>query len=177
MGHRAVITVLQPLRGTKTAFLASWGYQVPMVQRLLFATLTLQGNYWFNQLNMSNARRDENYVPTLLGVSSADGETPTLAYVNPITHRLLVQSGATGGAGTWWKVNGVYNGSNPTITIGIEASSDFLLVLARQPQAQTVGADTWDYSYTTGGGITTITYVIPPDASLNGQPHLAYLVS
>lgn len=43
---------------------------------------------------MDNASRDENFVPTLLGVSSADGTTPTTIYADPDTHRLLVDLGA-----------------------------------------------------------------------------------
>lgn len=50
-----------------------------------------------------NASRDQNYVPTLLGVSSADGVTPVTIYVDPTTHRVLVDlasSGAVSGPGT-----------------------------------------------------------------------------
>lgn len=39
---------------------------------------------------MVDAKRDENFVPTLIGVSSADGITPVTVYVDPTTHRLLV---------------------------------------------------------------------------------------
>lgn len=47
---------------------------------------------------MANAERDENFVPTLLAVSSADGVATTPVYANPTTHRLLVDlgSGVTG---------------------------------------------------------------------------------
>lgn len=46
---------------------------------------------------MANAKRDENFVPTLLGVSSSDGVTPVEVWVDPVTHRLLVDvSGASG---------------------------------------------------------------------------------
>ena len=45
---------------------------------------------------MSNAARDENHIPTLLGVSSSDGTTPVTLYADPTTHRLLTQ--ATGSA-------------------------------------------------------------------------------
>ena len=49
---------------------------------------------------MANANRDQNSVPTLLGVSSVDG-TPVAVYVDPITHRLLVDNSGqvTSGAG------------------------------------------------------------------------------
>jgi len=44
------------------------------------------------------AKRDENRVTTLLGVSSVDGVTPVTLYANPITHALLAS--VPGGAGT-----------------------------------------------------------------------------
>lgn len=37
-----------------------------------------------------SAPRDNNRVPALMGVSSSDGVTPTLIYVDPVTHRVLV---------------------------------------------------------------------------------------
>ncbi len=39
-----------------------------------------------------NASRDENSVPTLLGVSSADGTSTVKIYADPSTHRLLVNA-------------------------------------------------------------------------------------
>lgn len=47
---------------------------------------------------MAEAKRDGNYVPTLLGVSSTDGLTPVTIYADPTTHRLLVD--LPSGAGT-----------------------------------------------------------------------------
>lgn len=46
---------------------------------------------------MANAKHDSNHVPTLIGVSSSDGSTPINVYVNPVTHRLLVDSAAGSG--------------------------------------------------------------------------------
>ena len=48
---------------------------------------------------MADASRDENFVPTLLAVSNADGVTPVAVYADPTTHRLLVNLGG-GGSGT-----------------------------------------------------------------------------
>jgi hypothetical protein len=48
---------------------------------------------------MSTASRDDNFVTTLLAVSSVDGITPVTLYANPTTHRLLVDL-AGGGSGT-----------------------------------------------------------------------------
>ena len=47
---------------------------------------------------MATAPRDSNFVPTLLGVSNADGTTPVVVYADPTTHRLLVDSAS--GSGT-----------------------------------------------------------------------------
>lgn len=39
---------------------------------------------------MADAKRDNNRIPTLLGTSNADGITPVAIWVDPVTHRLLV---------------------------------------------------------------------------------------
>lgn len=41
---------------------------------------------------MSNARRDDNYITTLIAVSNVDGATPVTLYADPTTHRLLVSA-------------------------------------------------------------------------------------
>jgi len=41
----------------------------------------------------TDASRDQNFVPTLLAVSSADGSTTVPVYANPTTHRLLTDAG------------------------------------------------------------------------------------
>lgn len=46
-----------------------------------------------------NASRDQNFVPTLLGVSSVDGRSPVTIYADPDTHRLLVDTVAFTGVG------------------------------------------------------------------------------
>jgi hypothetical protein len=47
---------------------------------------------------MSNAKRDDNYVPTLLGVSIDDLTTPVPLAADPDTNRLLVQDPISAGA-------------------------------------------------------------------------------
>lgn len=67
---------------------------------------------------MTNAYRDENSVPTLIGVSSVDGFTPTRAKVDPTTGRLLVDLSAGSGTVTSVSVvtaNGI-SGSVATAT-------------------------------------------------------------
>lgn len=119
-----------------------------------------------------DAKRDQNDVPTLLGVSSSDGTTIVRLYADPVTHRLLTDVSGGGGVGTYYTVSGTIDGANVTFTIAVQVTSDFLLFLARQPQMLTT-----DFTYVAGVGTTTITYVVAPDASLNGQPHVAYVVS
>lgn len=41
---------------------------------------------------MANAKHDQNHIPTLIAVSSADNVTPTTLYADPTTHRLLTSS-------------------------------------------------------------------------------------
>lgn len=45
-----------------------------------------------------NAPRDGDRNPALLGTSSTDGVTPVTVYVNPTTHRLLVDNASSGGS-------------------------------------------------------------------------------
>lgn len=123
-------------------------------------------------------KKDDNGYPVMGGTSSVDNATIINSAFNPANRRLLVQApGGTGGTGTWWKVNGTIDGVNVTFTIATAVGSDFLLVLNRQPQAQDVGADVYDYSYVVGVGVTTITYHTAPDASLSGLPHQAFVIS
>jgi hypothetical protein len=42
--------------------------------------------------NNNNANRDDNQVPVLIAVSSADGVTPVEVYADPVTNKILVQS-------------------------------------------------------------------------------------
>lgn len=45
---------------------------------------------------MANAKRDENFVTTLLATSNADGKSIILVEGNPTTHTLSVQDGTDG---------------------------------------------------------------------------------
>ena len=47
---------------------------------------------------MAEAKRDDNRIPTLIGVSSVDSTTPILIEVDPATGRLLVSAITTAGA-------------------------------------------------------------------------------
>lgn len=45
---------------------------------------------------MADAPRDQNYVPVLMGVSSADGVTPLPVKINPVTGRVVVDMTGSG---------------------------------------------------------------------------------
>lgn len=59
---------------------------------------------------IENASHDQNHVPTLIAVSSADGSSPIKVYADPSTHRLLVNS--TGG-GSGMAIGGTVTGGTP----------------------------------------------------------------
>lgn len=64
---------------------------------------------------MSQAKKDQNAVSTLIGVSSVDNVTPTLIAVDPVTGRMLVDI-AGGGTGTVTSVSVVTaNGVSGTV--------------------------------------------------------------
>lgn len=46
---------------------------------------------------MENAKRDQNFVTTLMGVDMTTGTLPTRVYVDETTHRLLVSAVVTSG--------------------------------------------------------------------------------
>lgn len=90
---------------------------------------------------------------------------------NPFTGNFDFINGSSGGSGTgtWYAVSGTINGSNPTFTLPVTPSSDFVLVLGGQTQIPTK----W---YTVSG--STITYqagYIPIGVPSN--EHYAFVIS
>lgn len=66
---------------------------------------------------MANAKHDQNRIPTLIGVSSTDGVSPTLVYVDPTTHRLYVDNVGGGGGGNNFSINEIASGSGTSYTL------------------------------------------------------------
>ena len=109
-----------------------------------------------------SAERNQNGVTTWTGVSSTDGVTPTLVYVNPISHRALVDETGSGTITVYNDtVSGTINSSNVTFTVPNTIAAPITLFLAGSPYQNVV-----DYTYSG----TTITMNVAPDASLSGQP-------
>ncbi len=92
---------------------------------------------------MADASRDGNFVPTLLGVSNADGTTPVKVYADPTTHRLLVD--IPGSTGTVTSVSVVtangFAGSvaDPTTTPAITLSTTVSGILKGNGTAMSAG--------------------------------------
>lgn len=118
---------------------------------------------------MAQAARDQNFIPTLLGVSNADGTTPVVIWADPVTHRLLVDAGGSsiGTAVNNETPSGTFDGINATFTLAHTPLSGTLqLFLNGAFQHPGVSAD-----YTLSG--STITYNAAPSAAFSGLPFTA----
>lgn len=112
---------------------------------------------------MADASRDQNFVPTLLGVSNADGTTPVKVYADPTTHRLLVN--LPGGTGTVTSVSVVtangFAGSvaDPTTTPAITLSTTLTTPVIAGNGTALIAATT------TGSGSTVVLNTAPTFAT------------
>lgn len=66
---------------------------------------------------MSDAKIDNNWKPTLIGVSSVDGDTPVRAEINPGTGRLLVDASG-GSSGTQYAEGATTSPATGTVALG-----------------------------------------------------------
>lgn len=73
---------------------------------------------------MANAYRDQNNVTTLIASSNGDGFTPVRVYADPVTHRLLVDTGGSSAGIT--SINADTTAAQ-TLAVGT-AGSDFAIV-------------------------------------------------
>ena len=111
---------------------------------------------------MAQAARDNNYITTLIAVSSVDGSTPVLLRADPTTGRLLVSLASFADAET---PSGAINGTNKTFTLANTPSPAASLQLFLNGAYQTSGGE--DFTLATA----TITFV---NAPLNGSVLRAY---
>lgn len=115
------------------------------------------------------ALKDGNSVATAIFESSTSPGVIYRGQIDQITGRILVDSaGGSGGALSQVNVTGSIDSTNVTFTIPSVPNGDIILFLARQQQVLGI-----DYTISS----TTITYLSAPDASLSGQPHVAYITS
>lgn len=131
---------------------------------------------------MENAKRDQNFVPTLLGVSNVDGATPVPIYADPVTHRLLVD--LPSGTGTVTSVSVVSaNGfagtvatatSTPAITLSTTITG-ILKGNGTSISAVTIGSglsfDGTTLSAPGGAGtVTSVDMTVPTGLVVTGNP-------
>lgn len=109
-----------------------------------------------------NASRDQNRIPSLLGVSSVDGVTPVLIYADPITHRLYVNSTGGGGGLTPIVITGTVNGINVTFTCTQPTYVVSDGVWNRATDSQAVPQTNW--TWVAG----TLTMTVPPQSDIYG---------
>ena len=125
---------------------------------------------------MADAPRDNNHVPALLGVSSADGTTPIAVRINPATGRVLAEGtftsdgklkvtsndttarylGGAGGAlqaGTSISLTENNDGADETLTVavtGLVIGTDVQAFDATLTSLAALGTAADKYAYTTG---------------------------
>lgn len=66
---------------------------------------------------MANAKRDQNSIPTMLGLLNSDGVTGTLVYGSPTTHGLDVDDNTTGSDNGGEQAKMDDNGVTPLIVV------------------------------------------------------------
>lgn len=103
---------------------------------------------------MENAKRDENRVTGLLGVSYIDGITPVVLWANPVTHALLVDLPGNGTVASVSVVSA--NGfagtvTNPASTPAITISTTVTGVLKGNGTAISACSNLSDIAYLTPG--------------------------
>ena len=110
-----------------------------------------------------NASKDQNRIPSLLGVSSVDGITPVKIWADPVTHRLYVDLAGGGGGFTNLTATGTVDGANTAFTFTqlpsyIVSDGVWLTELDNNSQNQ----------WTWNAGTLTATLTVPPLNSIFG---------
>ena len=124
---------------------------------------------------MAEAKRDQNQITTLIGVSSSDGETPVVLWADPTTHRLLVS--ATAGdlddltnvvitSATQGDI--LYYDGDDWVNLGAGTSGQFL-------KTQGTGANpTWDNPIASAAGSDTQVQFNDGGTALGGDTGFTY---
>jgi hypothetical protein len=99
-----------------------------------------------------NAKRDGNFVPTLLGTSYVDGVSTVPIYADPTTHRLFVESS---GISSSFNTD-VFTSTNGQTVFTASQNVAYTIYLSINGSIQTPNVD-----YTVAGGVATLTNGIP----------------
>ena len=114
-------------------------------------------------MNGQNTYHDDDHVPVLAAVSSADGKTIVLPWADPSTHRLLVSSSSGGGGFTELPATGAVNGTNAAFTFTQEPTyivSDGVWYKLLDNNSNV----NWSWN----AGTLTATMTIPPSSAIWG---------
>lgn len=96
------------------------------------------------------AKRDQNYIPVLTGVTDDANQEIRMLRVNPVTGRLLVSGISSGGIMTVTP-GGLVNGTNTSFTLA--DYPQFLVIDGlMKPESGQNGVSYWSWS----GGVLTI---------------------
>lgn len=80
----------------------------------------LEMRFWVGRLKyMTNAKKDQNSVSTIIGALNSDGVTPTNIKIDPTTHVLQNSDGATGSDHTGTKLPA--DGNNVPLAMGLSS--------------------------------------------------------
>ena len=97
---------------------------------------------------MGDAKRDANRVPTLIGVSTADGATPILLEVDPGTGELLVKASVPETPPT------DATKTNPSLVLSYNAAGECVKI------EKTIGATTYTKTFTRSDNVVASTLPI-----------------
>ena len=100
---------------------------------------------------MGHASRDENFVPTLIGVSSSDLKSPVSVAVDPTTHRLLTDNSISSSLQT-----DIFTSTNLQTTFTASKVPVATIYLSVNGSIQTPSTD-----YTVSGSNAVLTNGIP----------------
>lgn len=123
---------------------------------------------------MANAKRDDNRVPTLLALSSADGTTPVTLWADPTTHRLLVSVGGSLDGLSDVTITSAAQGDilyhNGTAWVNLAAGTS-----GKYLKTQGAGANpTWDTPTASAGGTDTQVQFNDGGTALGGDAGFTY---
>lgn len=102
---------------------------------------------------MTNAKHDDNWVPTLIGVSSADGTTTIPAEIDPNTGELLVKASVSVSGADGAITDGVDPDIKATVVESTSTPGSFGLVAVNPDGSDISGGGSGSAAYSDSGGV------------------------
>ena len=114
---------------------------------------------------MTQAKRDDNRVPTLIGVSESDGITPTLLEVDPNTGELLVKNERVSPFDRYLYMGKQTAGDYYYYGFKEQGGTDWYIA-----RYDTTDDSAWAYAYSSSGGNDWSTAWADPGSESFGDP-------